>query len=79
MNSQQHLKKELMVYAIQHDHFGYGSLCTHRKDGKWIVIIDGERYEYIGEELAAQFDELEYAQKIDIIKGYMEDELKLRM
>ena len=79
MTSQQHLKKEIMVYAISHDHFGYGSQCYRRADGKWICIVDGERYEYIGEGLAEQFDELDLEQKVDIIKDYFSDVLNINL
>lgn len=79
MNSKQHIKKELMVYAISHDYFGYGSQCYQRKDGKWICIVDAERGEYTGEQLAEQFDQLDNSEKANIIHDYMEAELHVVM
>lgn len=77
MTSREHLKKELMVYGIQNDYFGYGSSCKKRSDGKYVTIVDGERYEFTGKELADQWDTLEPNDKKDILESFSERELNV--
>lgn len=75
MTPVQTFKKELMIFAIKNDFFGYGSTCYKRSDGKYISIVDCERYEHTAHQLAEEFDTLDNAEKINIINYYAEKEL----
>lgn len=72
MTSKDYLKLELMTFAINHDFFGYGSSCTKRSDGKYISIVDCERYEYTGKQLADEFDTIDDEEKKNIIDYYFQ-------
>lgn len=76
MTSKDHLKLELMVYAVNADVFGYGSQCYKRSDGKWISIVDGERFEQSGKELADNFDTLPVEEQKLILDYYFDEVLK---
>lgn len=75
MDSLDRLKKELMVFAIDNDFFGYGSRCYKRSDGRYVSIVDGEREIYSGRELAAEWDMVDLDDKKDIIRYFSEREL----
>lgn len=77
MNSLDHLKKELMAFAIDNDFFGYGSRCYKRSDGRYVSIVDGEREIYSGKELAAEWDTLDLDDKQNIIRYFSERELQV--
>lgn len=77
MNSLDHLKKELMVFAIDHDFFGYGSRCYKRSDGRYVSIVDGEKAIYSGKDLATEWDTLDLDDKQNIIRYFSERELKV--
>lgn len=75
MRFKDQLKKELMVFAIKNDFFGYGSICAKRSDGKYIAIVDAERFVYTASELASQWDTIDENDKREIISYYLEKEL----
>lgn len=75
MNSKDHLKKELMVFAINSDFFGYGSRCYKRSDGRYVSIVDCETAIYSGKQLADEWDTLDQKDKEDIIRYFSEKEL----
>lgn len=75
MTRKEGIKTELMAFAIDHDFFGYGSTCYKRKDGKYVSIVDCERYVYTSKELANDFDTLDPEEKFNIISYYAEKEL----
>lgn len=77
MTSREHLKLELMVFATNADFFGYGSTCKRRSDGRWVSIVDGEKYVNSGKGLAAQWDILEEEDKKNILEYFAEKELKV--
>lgn len=77
MTSREHLKLELMVFAIDNDFFGYGSICYKRSDGRWVSIVDCEKYVYSGKQLAAEWDALDEDDKKNILEYYSEKELKV--
>lgn len=75
MTRKEGIKTELMAFAIDNDFFGYGSKCYKRKDGKYISIVDCERFEYTAKQLADEWDTLDSGEKGDIIRYYAEIEL----
>lgn len=77
MTSREHLKLELMVFAINNDFFGYGSICEKRSDGRWISIVDGEKCVDSGKGLASQWDTLKEDDKKNILEYFAEKELKV--
>ena len=77
MTGLQQVKKELMVYAIGHDFFGYGSQIKKRSDNRYVSIVDGERFVATGTELAEQFDTLDLQEKENIVTSYSQDILKV--
>lgn len=79
MTSREHLKLELMVYAIKNDYFGYGSICEKKKDGRWVSIVDGEKTVYSGKQLAAEWDMLYESDRKDILRFFIKDELKINI
>lgn len=70
MTFKKRLKKELMVFAINHDYFGYGSSCIKRSDGKYISYVDGEKAVYTATQLAEEYDGLEEELKKTLIQEY---------
>jgi len=72
MNRKDYLKLELMVFAITHDYFGYGSQCYKRKDGKWVSRVDGEKATYTSKQLADEFDNLLLSDQKEIFDLYFE-------
>ena len=66
------LKKELMVFAINRDYFGYGSSCIKRSDGKYVSYVDGEKFVYTATQLAEEYDGIEEELKKAIIQEYFE-------
>lgn len=70
MTSREHLKLELMVFAINHDFFGYGSQCYRQSDGRWVSIVDCEKFTYSGKQLAEEFDSLDDGEKEEIVNCY---------
>ena len=77
MTSREHLKLELMVFAINNDFFGYGSVCAKQANGRWVSIVDGEKYIDSGKCLASQWDTLEEDDKKNILEYFAEKELKV--
>lgn len=77
MTGLQQVKKELMVYAIGHDFFGYGSQIKKRSDNRYVSIVDGERFVATGTQLAEQFDTLEQDDKENIVTSYANEVLKV--
>lgn len=77
MTSREHLKLELMVFAINNDFFGYGSVCNKQANGRWISIVDGEKRVDSGKGLASQWDSLEEEDKKNILEYFAEKELKV--
>ncbi len=75
MTHQDHLKVELMVFAIKHDFFGYGSQIWKRKDGKYVCIVDGERSVCTCKDLISDFDTIDGYILEDIMNYYLEKEL----
>ena len=71
------MKLELMVFAINNDFFGYGSVCTKQANGRWVSIVDCEKYVDSGKSLAAQWDTLEEEDKKNILEYFAEKELKV--
>ena len=77
MTTREHLKLDLMVFAINHDFFGYGSICSKQANGRWVSIVDGERIVESGKQLAADWDTLEEDDKKNILEYFAKEELKL--
>ena len=77
MTTREHTKLDLMVFAINHDFFGYGSICEKRPDGRYVSIVDGEKYVDSGRGLASQWDTLDENEKKDIIAYFCEKELNV--
>ena len=77
MTTREHTKLDLMVFAINHDFFGYGSICEKRSDGRYVSIVDGEKYVDSGRGLASQWDTLDENEKKDIIAYFCEKELNV--
>lgn len=77
MTSREHLKLELMVFAINNDFFGYGSVCNKQANGRWVSIVDGEKYVDSGKGLASQWDTLDEDDKKNILEYFAEKELKV--
>ena len=75
MTGKEHVKVELMVYAIKHDYFGYGSECYRKSNGQWVSIVDGEKTICSGKQLASDFDTLDFDTKEDIVKDYFRYEI----
>ena len=77
MTTREHLKLDLMVFAINHDFFGYGSICSKQANGRWVSIVDGEKFVESGKQLAADWDTLEEDDKKNILEYFAKEELKL--
>ena len=77
MTSREHLKLELMVFAINNDFFGYGSVCNKQKNGRWVSIIDGEKRVDSAKSLAANWDTLDEEDKKNILEYFAQKELKV--
>jgi len=77
MTFKEQLKLELMVFAINNDFFGYGSTCSKKDNGRYISIVDGEKFSYTATNLAKEFDTLDEKQKLEILEDYYKEELKL--
>lgn len=75
LTDEQIVKKELMIFAIEHDFFAYGSTIKQRSDRKYVAWVDAEKYVYTGEQLAADWDQLGYDEKKEIVDCYFEDKL----
>lgn len=77
MTTREHTKLDLMVFAINNDFFGYGSSCKKRSDGRYVSIIDGDKYVDSGKGLASQWDTLDEIDKTNILEYFAEKELKV--
>ena len=75
MTHQEHLKFELMKYGIENDYFAYGSWIEKKKNGTYVVCVDGEKFRYTATQLAEAFDDVMDSDKKEIINAYMEEYL----
>lgn len=75
MTFKEQLKKELIVHAINQDFFGYGSKCYRQANGKWVSIVDCEKFIYSSKQLAEEFDTLEPQIKKEIVNSYFDETL----
>lgn len=51
-------KANFMLHALIHDYFGYGTIVTKLKSGKYKIIVDGEKNYYTLHQLAEDYDSL---------------------
>ena len=75
MTGKERLKAELMIFAIKHDFFGYGSTITRLANGKYKAVVDCETYYYTLKELANEFNNLDTNEIKNILNYYYEKEL----
>ena len=52
-------KVNFMLFGLEHDFFGYGTIVTKLKSGKYKCIVDGETFRFTAHELAEQYDALD--------------------
>ena len=76
MTSKEHLKKELILYALKNDFFSYGTLVKKWKNGKYHVYAEEGPYTFTAKDLVYQWDQLDNKTREDILNAYFEDELK---
>lgn len=78
MTTREHTKLDLMIFAIRNDFFGYGSSCEKRSDGRYVSIVDCEKYINSGKQLANEWDKIDESDKKNILKYFYEKELKIK-
>ena len=75
MTHQEHLKCELMIYAISCDYFGYGSTIIKQANNYFRSTVDGETFINSATQLAHEFVQLTDEDKTIIVQNYLKNVL----
>ena len=73
MTHEERLARDAMVFAINHDFFGYGSTCKRVGTSTYLSIVDEEKTYYSGMKLAKEFKKLKKSLQKDIFVEFYEN------
>lgn len=75
MSGLERVKAEMMLFAINNDYFGYGSIIKKQNNGTYKASVEGETYTLSLKQLAKDWDNLEQLERQSIAEDYINSEL----
>ena len=64
------IKAELMIFALKRDYFAYGTIVEKMANGKYKVIVDGEKAYYTLTQFSYEWDQVPQEIRETILEDY---------